>query len=669
MASHLIAQAQQLSRPDFRSDINGLRAWAVVAVILYHFGIPGFGGGFIGVDVFFVISGFLMTGIVVKGLEQGRFSLLGFYLARARRILPALVGLCVVLLILGWWTLTPIDYKTLGAQTVYSLAFVSNINYWLESGYFDAASHEKWLLHTWSLAVEWQFYLLLPLGLMGLWKLRPKRKTLLIVVAVVLLASLLGSVLWTLSDSSAAFFLLPTRAWELLAGGMVFLTAKTKANPFVLSPRLRTTLEVAGIGLIIFSALFFDSSTAWPGWRALVPVMGAVLVLVAARSSSWLTGNAVAQWLGTRSYSLYLWHWPIVVALVFYELWANPGAIATGLVLTLILGHFSYRLVETTALQALGKLKPMRAWVAVLGITLAAAAPGASVRLDYGVPQRFAPELAKKMAAIDKEKGNNNPRLGTCLPNRGGQSPSCMYGGSSLRVILMGDSHADAVVSALAAAAPQTDYGVMEWSYTGCPIIQGTHSARTPDKQCSAFVDWALQHLEKQARNIPVVIVNRHAAYALGRNEFSVEKKSPGVFFSRPYATPEPAFLREYAQHLTATACQMAKDRPVYLVRPFPEMGVDVPKTMARAAMHGKFEDMSISLAEYHQRQGFIWAAQDAARDQCGVKILDPLPYLCHDGRCYGAKEGRPLYFDDDHLSEFGNKLLVPMFATVFTSR
>ncbi len=661
--------SRQSPRTDFRSDINGLRAWAVVAVILYHFGIPGFSGGFIGVDVFFVISGFLMTGIVVKGLEQGRFSLLGFYLARARRILPALVVLCLVLLILGWWALAPFDYRSLGAQTVYSLAFVSNINYWLEAGYFNEASHEKWLLHTWSLAVEWQFYLLLPLGLMGLWKLSPKRKTILIAVAVVLLASLLGCVLWTLSDSSAAFFLLPTRAWELLAGGMVFLTAQPGANPFQRSPRLRTALEVAGIGLIIFAALAFDSSTPWPGWRAIVPVAGAVLVLLAARSSSLLTGSAIAQWLGTRSYSLYLWHWPIVVALVFYQSRTDAAAIAAGLVLTLLLGHLSYLLVETIALQSLGKLKPSRAWVAVLGITLVAAAPGAGVRLDYGVPQRFMPELARKMMLATNEIYNIHPRRDACDPHQGGISPSCMHGGTQLRVILMGDSHADAVISALATARTQTNDGVMQWSYSACPILQGTHSVRTSDRMCSAFVNWAMQSLKDIPHDIPVVIINRHAQYSLGANGVNTEKKVPSVFFSRPYTQPEPAFLKEYAQHLTATVCSIAKDHPVYLVRPIPEMGVDVPKTMARAAMHGKFEGVSISLAEYHQRQDFIWAAQDAARDQCGVKILDPLPYLCHDGRCYGAQNGRPLYYDNNHLSEFGNKLLVPMFATVFTSR
>ncbi|HUD33330.1 MAG TPA: acyltransferase, partial [Variovorax sp.] len=162
----------------FRGDINGLRAWAVVAVVLYHFGIPGLHGGFVGVDVFFAISGFLMTGIVVQALERDRFSVWQFYLARARRIVPALVVLCATLMALGWRLLLPSDYKALGTHAWSSVAFMSNFKYWREAGYFDAGSHDKWLLHTWSLAVEWQFYLVLPLVLLAVWKLRPGRAAL-----------------------------------------------------------------------------------------------------------------------------------------------------------------------------------------------------------------------------------------------------------------------------------------------------------------------------------------------------------------------------------------------------------------------------------------------------------------------------------------------------------
>ena len=648
--------------PGFRGDINGLRAWAVVAVILYHFGVPGFGGGFVGVDVFFVISGFLMTGIVVGSLERGKFSLLAFYLARARRILPALIVLCAVLLALGWWVLLPVDYKALGTHAVFSLAFLSNIKFWREAGYFDAASHEKWLLHTWSLAVEWQFYLLLPLVLLAVWKWRPGRRPVMVVMAVGLLLSLALSVVATSLRPIAAFYLLPTRAWEMLAGGMVYLLA----NRWALTARQRIALEAAGIALVIGSIVGFDASSPWPGWRALVPVVGTAAMLLAAQPASRWTAHSTAQWLGTRSYSLYLWHWPIVVALTYLELQSDPKAIAAGLVLTLVLGDLSYRLVETPARVQLGRLRMSWGAVGLLGAAVAVAAPGVGVLVKEGVTGRFSPEIE----VVSQETLNRNPRMDECHPSTGIASPSCVFGGSNLRAIVMGDSHANGIVSSVAAATLHTDDGVMEWSYSGCPTLQGAHRVSDKERQCAAFFDWAVEKLKSVPPDIPLVILNNSTNYVVGHSGPWVEKNNkPAVYFNNLYETTSPAFLTEFSKHLTDTACQLAKNRPVYLMRPIPVMAVDVPKTMSRAMRLDKSKDISISLADYHERNAFIWAAQDATRDQCGVKILDPLPYLCLDGRCHGAKNGRPLYFDSHHISEYGNKFLVPMFAEVFQKK
>lgn len=589
-----------------------------------------------------------------------------FYLARARRILPALIVLCAVLLALGWWVLLPIDYKELGKHAVFSLAFLSNIKFWREAGYFDTASHEKWLLHTWSLAVEWQFYLLLPLVLLAVWKWRPGRRPVMVVMAAGLLASLALSVVATPLKPTAAFYLLPTRAWEMLAGGLVYLLA----SRWALTARQRTALEAAGIALVIGSIAGFDASSAWPGWRALVPVLGTVGVLLAARTASGWTANPVAQWLGTRSYSLYLWHWPIVVALTYLQWQGDPMAIAGGLMLTLLLGDLSYRLVETPARVHLSRLRLGWGLVALLGGTVVVAAPGAGLFVKEGVAGRFSPEIE----AVSAEALNKNPRQLECHPSTGLVSPSCMFGGNDLRAIMIGDSHANAVVSALAAAAPNAEDAVMEWSYSSCPTLFGVlptpRKKRPAEYQCGRFLEWASQSLSAVPSDVPLVIVNRITTAVFGPNEpweKDANANIPSVYFTHFYDTISPAFLAEFAQRLTDTACQLAKDRSVYLMRPIPEMGINVPKS-ARFMVWGQHKEISISLADYHQRHAVVWAAQDAARDQCGVKILDPLPYLCWDGRCHGAKNGRPLYYDDDHLSEYGNKLLVPMFAEVFQS-
>ncbi|QRF59027.1 acyltransferase family protein [Variovorax paradoxus] len=655
-------QSASSNPTSFRNDINGLRAWAVVAVILYHFGVPGFGGGFVGVDVFFVISGFLMTGIVVVGLERGNFSVLNFYLARARRILPALIALCAVLLLLGWWTLATLDYQILGTHAAFSLAFLSNIKFWREAGYFDAASHEKWLLHTWSLAVEWQFYLLLPLVLLAVWKWRPGRRPVLVAMVAGLVASLALSVVVTSLRPSAAFYLLPTRAWEMLAGGLAYLLA----NRWTLAARQRTALEAVGLTLVIVSIFGFDSSSPWPGALAMVPVIGTATMLLAAQPASRWTGCPLAQWLGTRSYSLYLWHWPIVVALTYLERQTEFIAIALGLSLTLALGELSYRLVETPARIFLGRFWKISGAAFLLGTFAAVAAIGIAIRSMPGIPGRF----SEAIELVANESNNKNPRYNECYVRGGTESPSCIYGGNNLRAVLIGDSHADAVTTGLAAALTDDRDGIMAWAYSSCPTLLGVKQLKSNDgsnEKCGEFLLWAEEKLKDIRQDVPLVIVNRTSAYAVGNNEpWEKTRDQPLVYFKNPYNTITPESLAEFSQKLADTACQFSRNRLVYLVRPIPEMGIDVPKAMSRAMILGRYKEISISLEDYHQRHATVWAAQDSARDRCGVKILDPLPYLCKDGRCNGAKNGHPLYVDDDHLSEFGNKLLVPMFAEVF---
>ncbi len=655
---------QQTHQPtsDFRTDINGLRAWAVVAVVLYHFGVPGFGGGFVGVDVFFVISGFLMTGIVIKGLEKGTFSLIGFYLARAKRIIPALAVLCAVLLALGWFILLPPDYQKLGTHSIYALSFLSNIEFWKEAGYFDPGSHEKWLLHTWSLSVEWQFYMVLPVVLWCTWRLKAGRLPQAWVIALGLLASLGASVVVTGHDPSGAFFLLHTRAWEMLGGGVVFLLAQHKA----LTPAVRGWLEKGGLLLIVLSIAWFDKHTVWPSWRALLPVLAAMMVVLANGRSA-LTANRAAQWLGDRSYSLYLWHWPLCVALFYTETNKAPLAIGAGLLMTLVLGHLSYVIVERNAKRWLG-LRQWRSAALIAAAVIAVALPGVAIWKQQGVPGRFS--QAVEIAAA--EAGNFNQRRLACHIAKGDASPSCMYGGAERKVILLGDSHADAIVTALAQAGPGGKAGVAQWSYSGCPYV---HDMKlTPsfmatvkkDYQCVGFNAWARQQLDAAPPTVPVVIVGRYAGAARGGNELDGGREAPVVYFSTLHETPTTAFIQEFSDKVVQTACQAAAKRTVYMMRPIPEMGVDVPKTMSRRLSFGGSGDVSISMAAYLRRNAWIIAAQDKAKATCGVRILDPLPYLCRDGRCYGTQGGRALYFDDDHLSEFGNKLLTPMFEEVF---
>ena len=315
----------------------------------------------------------------------------------------------------------------------------------------------------------------------------------------------------------------------------------------------------------------------------------------------------------------------------------------------------------------LEKLK-VRSGMALLGLAVGLTATFAFInrQLD-GIKGRFSNEV--EIAAA--EANNIYSRDQECHAIKGSTSPSCVYGGSKWKVIGVGDSHLGSIITSLAAAKVDGDAGVVQWSYSGCSFILGIKivSARyKADYKCSEFVAWSKERLDLLPSKIPVVIVNRYASNVFGGNENHLKKFVPSVYFSKIYPTTTPEFVEEFSMHIIDSACELAKRCTVFMVRPIPEMGFDVPKTLSRRMAGGLKGDLSISIEDYRNRNQWVWKAQDIARDKCGVKILDPLPYLCSDGRCYGSKAGRPLYVDDDHLSEFGNKLLIPMFAEVFSS-
>ncbi|CAH7368128.1 Peptidoglycan/LPS O-acetylase OafA/YrhL [Vibrio chagasii] len=322
----------------FRKDINGLRAIAVIAVVLFHFSPEWLPGGFAGVDIFFVISGFLMTKIIFNGLEKESFRILEFYIARANRIIPTLALVCLVLFVFCWFYLSPLEYKSLAKHISSSMIFLSNVIYLSESGYFDVSSYEKWLLHTWSLSVEWQFYIIYPLIIVTINKfmnLQAMKITLLVATFI----SFTFSAIITSRFPDAAYYLLPTRAWEMMMGGVVYLF------PLSLNDKNKIRLEILGFILILTSYVFISKDHFWPGYLAIIPVLGASFIIQSQRNDSVLTNNSVLQSIGKWSYSIYLWHWPLVVAGYYFELPSNW--IYIGIFLSIILGFLSNKYIES----------------------------------------------------------------------------------------------------------------------------------------------------------------------------------------------------------------------------------------------------------------------------------------------------------------------------------
>lgn len=646
---------------NFRLDINGLRAWAVLTVVLYHFGIPGFYGGFQGVDIFFVISGYLMTSIVVTGLEDSNptFSIRYFYLARAKRIMPALLGISIFVLFLGFLTLPAPDYKTLADHAGLSILFLSNFKYWGEASYFDALSHEKWMLHTWSLSVEWQFYLLFPLLVWGIRRLSKNRAFLASALVFLLLISFSTSIWQAIHKPTAAFFLLPSRAWELLTGGLVFFLPSLGNTSNQKHAGALLGFVLTGIGFALYSEADF-----WPSWHAAFPVCGVALILLA-NVRSLLTHLRCMQWLGERSYSIYLWHWPLVVALNNLGLQLEYWAIIIGIIGSLSMGSLSYAFIEKTSRQYLAHKTPRASMWVLISTTLLVISTCSFVIIKEGLPGRMPIEIQLLL----NERNNKNPRQNECHPSSGDSSPGCIYGGSNIKAILMGDSHANAIATGIAAALPDASSGLLEYTYSACPVLLNTENVpgkSDSNNKCFQFVRETIEKINTKYKNIPVIIINRWAQYAIGRNEKPSENNIPSVYFDKPEYQATASFIKQYEEHMISSICMLAKTRKVYVLRPVPEMGRDVPATLARHAIWGGANDVTIPWDQYIQRQQFVWNALDRAHQQCGIEILDPTSVLCTNGTCHGAKNGYGLYYDDDHLSERGNKLLTPLFKKVF---
>lgn len=505
----------------FRHDINGLRAWAVIAVLLFHFEIPGAKGGFAGVDVFFVISGYLMTEIIFQRWHNASFSIIGFYLDRARRIIPALGILCVALLAIGWFYIPSHDYIKIGEHVWGSAGFFSNHLYLGESGYFEKNSLTgKWLQHTWSLSVEWQFYLLYPLLVFLACRLVSLANARYILAACGFLSLAYG--IWlTMHSADTAFYLLSTRLWELLAGALVCLF------PLRTTERWKKILELAGFALLLYS--FNQMSGAqWPGWQALFPVCGTVLILVAAQQSSWLTGNVIMQSIGTISYSLYLWHWPIAHWLDKSGALKNSSFVAIGLLMALLLSICSWRLVEKPfqkryrTTNILSSARDKYALAALLLFSLLVSLWGYGVWQQKGFPdrpfdveQRLQDDFLGKYEAIranigshyrfecgfyDEEKQRHRDSI----------DPACTHLTHNNIIFLWGDSHAQALSEGLRTLAGD-QFSVAQVATALCNPLIGKSSGILPiDNNCDLSNQFALQEITRLKPHT-VVLAQEHS--------------------------------------------------------------------------------------------------------------------------------------------------------------
>ncbi|MGE8188084.1 acyltransferase family protein [Pseudomonas sp. NPDC086278] len=644
----------------YRRDIDGLRAIAVIAVVLFHFGVPGFTGGFVGVDIFFVISGYLITSIIWNQRQAGRFSFADFWARRARRILPALFVMIIAVLAVGWFLLAPKDYEELGRSVRYQVMFVSNILFMRQDGYFDVASDLKPLLHTWSLAVEEQFYIVFPLLLTVL---ASRLKHWRLALFGVLLVSFGLSVWAVVHHPEKAFFLLPMRAWELLAGAMLAVAPRSQWRLTQAGAQL---ISAVGAGLILLAVFCYDKSTPFPGAAALLPTLGVVALIWSNGHRQTLVGGLLASrvlvGVGLISYSWYLWHWPVFV-FASYASVDEPGPFDIGalILLSLVLGYLSWRFVETPfrerRLLAGRRQILIAAGVGVLVLGLA----GQALRWTDGLPARLSAQ------ALQYAKGKEwRPELMRCLADD--KTPDdklfCHYGTpapTASKALVWGDSHATALIPVFDDGARKHGVSVILASSPGCIPVEGLEY----DKTCARFNRRVESALEPQAVG-DVVLVARWSLYLYGdvKGDLGHVLRDSRGHYDRADAE------QRLADGLRATVRQLRDGgHRVWLVKEAPLQQFSPPYRLSRLAMlHRPTDGEGLAVAEHFKRQAFISQlfAQIAAANS-GVTVIDPAPLLCADGGlCRTELDGHSLYTDDNHLSEVGARFIAPMLDPLF---
>lgn len=645
----------------YRPDVDGLRAVAVLAVVFYHYGFWQVPGGFVGVDIFFVISGFLITGIIHREMAEGHFTIRHFYERRIRRIFPALFAMLAVASVAAWFLLFPIDFEAYAKSLVATAFFATNFEFWREVGYFDLAASFKPLLHLWSIAVEEQFYLLFPLllllaGTSSRWKL-------LSVVGVLLIISFVFS-LWAVEHSSStAFYLLPSRMWELMTGAVIALA------PLPSLPRVwREVMAFAGAALIAWAIWTYDRWMAFPGISALAPCLGAALIIYAG-----IGGNTISRMLSAKpvvftgliSYSLYLWHWPV---LVFTQIALNrtlhPLEIYACIALSFALAVFSWRYVERPIRRHRGL-----GWRALFGSAAAAMAVtaigGVAVASTQGVPARMQPEIRKILA----EERNHEPRMDICFGLNARdvrEGRLCRIGSvqaKDLSFILWGDSHADALLPAVQKVAQEKDRAGLFAATDSCAPLLGV--VRPDAKKCKPFND-AVMKLAVKPSIREIILDARWSknAYGTARGEgngriFPHDEQGEGT----DLLSTEAVFYRG----LERTVRKLTEaGKQVVIIASIPEAGYSVPRMMAHLRMEGDDRKLTRSLPTFLKHQKFIFGALNRMRALYGARILYPHRILCATGACELSLDDRPLYRDEHHLSVFGAMQLTPMISQAF---
>jgi peptidoglycan/LPS O-acetylase OafA/YrhL len=645
--------------PAYREDVDGLRAVAVLAILAFHLDLAGFSGGFVGVDVFFVISGYVILRSILPDLESGRFSLADFFIRRLRRILPALIVVLAATLAAGYFMLSPVELEELAGSALATLAFGANFFFHDRTDYFAAAAHTRPLLHMWSLGIEEQFYILVPLALAALMRFRgvAAAKPLLILAVASFAYSVIGAMV--APHEKHAFYMPMARFWEIAVGGCVAVIERRWG------PLRNGSDVVAAVGLLAVAAsvVLLDSAADGQRWVGLAVLGTAAAILGGAPSSRWAASVLASRpmvAIGRISYSIYLVHWPLIVCWRLYTARPLlPHEQALIVMLTLAGAAALSVLVETPLRAGARKIGNRPALAGVLLAGAAVAAVGIGIVRNDGLVGRLSAPALEAFATLRAAAAERPP----CHDEReglGAHSKVCRWGSvaAGMDFFIWGDSHARELAPELASVLGDAGRrSGVSFAIGACPPIAGIgHAGHT--SKCSRSVEDALNLIIREKPKL-VIIASRWAALASDVPSPGDGARSAPLLDSENGGAPI-AFTEALLRTIERVRASGAR---VLLVGPVPEIDFHVPTTLVRS-LHGTGRLPVVKRGDFDRRQRQVLEALSAVRSPGSVEVVYPHTVLCDDESCAVADGVRALYADDDHLSPFGAELVSSLIGS-----
>lgn len=627
----------------YRPDIDGLRAIAVLAVVFFHFGL-GLGGGYVGVDVFFVISGYLITSLIVRDLQNKSFSMVDFWERRVRRILPALAAMTVATLVAGYFILLPDDFGFLGQSVLAQMLLSSNLLFWKTTGYFGLTADVTPMLHTWSLSVEEQFYLFFPVVVWILYRMGKTRPKVFVFAALVIgfLLSLVLAAVLVVSKPQTAFYLLPTRAWELMVGALVALLPSFE---FLKGSKVaRGILLLAGVGAVLLPMFLYGPETPFPGLAALPPCIGTGAVIyvgsIGLESHKHLLMRALTWkplvFVGLISYSLYLWHWPVLVYASYWQTSA-PTLLERGLwiALAFVLAVLSWKFVETPFRKRRENSSRRKTLAAGFGVMALLAVVGTFLWRQEGVPSRLPAQAQALVRGIHEQIPLQQHRI---RPSDASTDNLLSIGieGEPPKFLLWGDSHAQMLLPAFEGLAKNRKIsGEVFYAFATAPVVGANFNQRFGLNEGAPQVAQTVVDYVKRHR-IPLVILIANWAQ---------------------YQKANPTLLRD---SLNATVTQLNQiGARVYVVGDVPLHSETTIKKILKNAIFDTKEPIDVVDMQKHQNANSVLYEVEHQVPKAGFLDLSVLFYDAGSRSYKTIENGNLLYKDSNHITANAARVLV----------